>query len=177
MRVHIHEIKLGTIIERRLGTKTTNEDTVEMPREAEWAETAIDTAAVVPRHETTETSNDGNTVEMFSDHDDDDDMEQLCGCAYCEGALLQFYPDYLSFIKRLSASEVNRRTMSEHRTMQRGNHIIQGFISALWSTIYTVTAEGDHILDVWRVTNDSYFCDRQAAIWKNQMVAGKLINQ
>jgi hypothetical protein len=155
----------------------TNEETVEMPCEADWAETAIDTDAVVPRHETTETSNDGDTVEMFSDHDDDDHMEQLCGCTYCEVALLQFYPDYLSFVKRLSVSEVNCRTMSQHRTMQWGNYVIQGFISALWSSIHTVTAEGDHILDIWNVANGSYFCDRQATIWKNQMVARKLINQ
>jgi hypothetical protein len=154
----------------------TNEDTVEMPCEADWAETAIDTDVVVPRHESTETSNDADTVEMFSDQDDDDDMEMLCGCACCEGALLQFYPDYLSFVKRLSASEVNHRTMSQHRTMQCGDRIIQGFINTLWSTIYTVTAHGDHILDVWNVANGSYFCDRQATMWKNQMIARKLIN-
>jgi hypothetical protein len=49
-----------------------NEEITEMPCEADWAETAIDTESVVPRYETTETSNDGDTVEMFSDHDDDD---------------------------------------------------------------------------------------------------------
>jgi hypothetical protein len=134
----IDEIKFEIINARRLPINMSNEETIEMPCEADWAETAPDTDAAVPRHEiaetsnsadATETSDDGETVEIVSD--DDEDVQLLCGCMYCEGAILQFYPDYLAFIKRLSALEVNRKTMSQHRTMQRGYHTIQGFIDAL----------------------------------------------
>jgi hypothetical protein len=156
-----HEIKLAVINARRFPIKMSNEKSTEMPCEAEWAETAIDTDAVVPSHETAVTSHDADEVEMLDDgdtveivSDDVEDIKLLCGCEYCEGAVLQFYPDYVLFIKRLSVSEVNSKTMSQHSTTQWGCHVIQGFIDALWSTDRTVTADGDHILDVWNVAND-----------------------
>jgi hypothetical protein len=94
-----------------------NAERIEMPCEADWAETAIDADAVVPRHDASEAQNNVHDAEML---DEDDADEVLCRCVCCEGAVLEFYPDYLSFIKRMSQSEVNRRTMSQHRTMPWG---------------------------------------------------------
>jgi hypothetical protein len=173
MRFHIHEMKFEIIEEHRLQIKMSSE---EMPCEADWAETVIDTDAVVPRQDTTETSGDDAAPEMMSDQDDDDDMELFCGCEQCECALLLFYPDYLAFIKRLSASEIDIMTTSRHRTMQCGYRTIQGFIDALWSSDTTVTDDDDHILDVWKVVDESCFCHSQLYIWKKQMAARKLIN-
>jgi hypothetical protein len=148
----------------------------EMPCEADWAETAIDTDAVVPGYETTEMLNGGDTAEMMTGQDDDDDMELFCGCEQCECALLLFYPDYLAFIKRLSASEIDSMTASHQHTMHCGYRTIQGFINALWSSGTTVADDDAHILDVWKVVDESCFCHSQLYIWKKQMVARKLIN-
>jgi hypothetical protein len=161
----------------------TNEETVEMPCEADWAETAIDTDAVVPRHEAAEMLKDlmlpfedADADETLISNDDDGDTERLCGCAQCEEAIQNFYPDYLAFVKRLSASEIDHKTRSIRRTISWGYHIVQGFIDALWAMSVTVTADGDHLYDVWRVIQAAYFCESQLAIWKNQMVARKIIN-
>jgi hypothetical protein len=142
-------------------------------------------AAETPKQEASEVSNevddieslkDGDTVEIVSDTDEDD-TKLVCGCLYCEGAVLQFYPDYLTYVKMLSASEVNRKTMSQRRTIEWGNRIIEEFNDALWSKDATVTYDGYSLVDVWKVANEAYFCDSQVAIWKKQMVARKLINQ
>jgi hypothetical protein len=142
-------------------------------------------AAEMPKQEVNEASNevddieslkDGDTVEIVSDTDEDD-TKLVCGCLYCEQAVLQFYPDYLTYVKKLSASEVNGKTMSQRRTIEWGNRIIDEFNDALWSTDATVTYDGYPLVDVWKVANEAYFCDSQVAIWKNRMVARKLINQ
>jgi hypothetical protein len=119
---------------------------------------------------------DGDTVEIVSDTDEDD-TKLLCGCMYCETAVLQFYPDYLTFVKKLSQSEVNRKTMSQRRTLEWGNRIIDEFNDALWSKEKTVTYDGYPLVDVWKVANEAYFCDSQVSTWKKQMVARKLIDE
>ena len=142
-------------------------------------------AAEMPKQVSTEASNevddieslkDGDTVEIVSDTDEDD-TKLLCGCAYCEQAVLQFHPDYHTYVKQLSQSEVNRKTMSQRRTMEWGNRIIDEFNDALWSKDKTVTYDGYQLADVWKVANEAYFCDSQVAIWKKQMVARKLISE
>jgi hypothetical protein len=142
-------------------------------------------AAEMPKQEATEASNaaddieslkDGDTVEIVSDTDEDE-TKLICGCLYCEQAVLQFYPDYLTYVKKLSTSEVNRKTMSQRRTIEWGNRIIDEFNDALWSKDATVTYDGYALVDVWKVANEACFCDSQVAIWKKQMVARKLINE
>jgi predicted metal-dependent phosphotriesterase family hydrolase len=102
-----------------------NEEAAEMPCEADWAEAAIDTDAVVPKHETAGMLKDlmllfedANAYEIVISNDDDDDhMKQWCGCAQCKAAIQEFYPDYLAFVKRLSASGVDQKTRSIRRTI------------------------------------------------------------
>jgi hypothetical protein len=105
------------------------------------------------------------------------DEQLLCACSDCDGGLLQFYFDYLTCVKKLPASEVNHKTMSQRRTMEWGHHIIQHFIDTLFNSDGTVTSDGDQLVDVWKVANEAYFCDTQVAIWKKQMVARKLIDE
>jgi hypothetical protein len=144
----------------------------ETPCEADWAETAIDADAIVPDYETL----NGGTAEMMIGQDDDgDDLELFCGCEQCECGVVLFYEEYLTFIKRLSATEIDNMTTSYRHSMRCGYRIIQGFIDTLWSTGTTATVDGDHILDAWKVADESRFCHSQLYIWKNQMVARKLI--
>jgi hypothetical protein len=79
----------------------------------------VDTDVVVPIHEPTEMGkNDGAVKTLIGNEEyEGDDMEQLCGCAQCEAAIPEFYPDYLGLIKRLSASEIDHKPRSRLRTI------------------------------------------------------------
>jgi hypothetical protein len=107
-------------------------------------------AAEMPERETTETTNDADDTEMLKDGDtveivsDTDEGEQklLCGSLCCEQAILQFYPAYLTYVKKWSPSEVNRKTMSQRRTIEWVNRIIQEFVDAPWSKDAAVTYDG-----------------------------------
>ena len=114
------------------------------------------------------------TAEFVSD---DEDMKKFCNCMECEGAILQFYPDYLTFVKMLPSSEVSHKTMSQRRTMQWGYNVLQSFIDALWSEDATMTREGFELVKVWKVANEAYFCESQVDIWKKRMLARKLISE
>ena len=187
MHLHIPESNFEIINRRRIQNRMSNSDAADdMPCEAAWADVMVDTDAVVPRYEPAEMLknlmlplDDAGADEMLINNEGDeyegDDMEQLCGCAQCEAAIHNFYPDYLGMVKRLSASEIDHKTRSIRRTTSMGYHLIQGFIDALWSTTATVTGDGDHLYDVWGVIQAAYFCDSQLAIWKNQLVARKII--
>ena len=142
-------------------------ETVEMVNVAEAVEISKDENSFVMVDEAA-------TVEFVSE---DEDTKKLCYCMDCEGAILQFYPDYLTYVKKLPSSEVSHKTMSQHRTMQWGCNTIQSFIDALWSENDTITREGFELTEVWKVVNDAYFCDQQVAIWKKQLLARKLINE
>ena len=179
MHLHISESNFEIINRRRIQNRMSNADAADdMPCEAAWADVMVDTDAVVPSHEPAEMLKDDGAAETLignNEYEDDDDMELLCGCAQCEAAIPEFYPDYLGMIKRLSASEIDHKTRSQRRTTSMGYHLIQGFIDALWSTTATVTGDGDDLYAVWGVIQAAYFCDSQLAIWKNQLIARKVI--
>ena len=99
----------------------------------------------------------------------------LCCCDYCDVAVLQFYHDYLSYIKKFTPAEVNHKTQSQRRVMEFGNRLIQRFVDALFDTDVTVTTDGDDIADIWEIAKDSYFCDEQVTVWEKQMKARNLI--
>jgi hypothetical protein len=81
------------------------------------------------------------------------------------------------YVKKLSPSEVNRKRMSQHRTILFGSRTIQEFIDPLRGKNATVTYDGYQLVEVLKVANGAYFCDSQVSIWNNQMAARKLINQ
>ena len=101
----------------------------------------------------------------------------LCSCEYCDQGLIQFYGDYLRFVKKFTDPEVNHKMHSQRRVLEFSNRTIQHFMDTLFDTDGTVTSDGDNLIDVWEIAKDSYFCDEQVAIWKKQMVARKLIEE
>ena len=113
-------------------------ETIEMANVADAVEIGKDAESI-------EMLSEGDTVEIVSD---DEDLQKLCYCMDCEGAILQFYPDYLTYVKKLPSSEVSHKTMSQHRTMQWGYITIQSFIDALWSKDATLTREGFELAEV-----------------------------
>jgi hypothetical protein len=158
MRFHVREIKFE-IIDGRFSPIDTWIITDEM------MDAVI--AAEMPKQEVSEASNevddteslkDGDTVEIVSDTDEDD-TKLLCGFLRCEHSVLQFYPDYLTYVKAVSPSEVNRKTTSQRRTIEWGTRIIDELNDAFSSTDATVTYDGYFLVDVWKVANEAYFCD------------------
>ena len=104
-------------------------------------------------------------------------VQLLCGCTYCDAALLQFYFDYLTVVRNWAPSEVYEATMSQWRTLEAGANIIQHFSDTLFKSDSTVTIDGDELVRVWEVATGAYLCDKQLAIWQTQMVARKLIDE
>jgi hypothetical protein len=178
--VYIHEIKLE-IVNGHCSRQ------YEMSIVTDEMMTAV-SAAEMPKQEPTAASNavdeielleDGDTVEIVSDGEEDwtdVDSKLPCPCRSCQEAVLEFYPDYLKNVRKLSPYEVDSKTASVRRTIEWGYRIIDKFTDALWSNHATVTNGGYKIVDVWKVVQ-KYFCESQLGIWKRRMVARNLINE
>ena len=104
--------------------------------------------------------------------------QSVCCCDLCRKGVLGFYIDYLAWVKKLPNWEVNEKTLSQRRTMQWGNKILNRFVDALFDSEATVTRDGDDLSDIWEMClKTSYFCDQQVSIWEKQLKARKLIDE
>ena len=101
----------------------------------------------------------------------------ICYCDCCDLGILSFYRDYLIYVKKFSASEVDHKMMSQRRVLQHGTRIIDHFMDTLFLSDSTVTSDGDDLVSVWEIVKDGHFCERQVASWKKQMLARKLIQE